>query len=85
MNIFPFFIIAILVFWAGVAIYFIKGDFGNASGEISKRTMLLTVILSGLVPFRVIMLFNAPLRLSNMVMGVISLSYFFWQMFSITY
>jgi hypothetical protein len=61
------------------------GDFGNASGKISKGAMLFTVIVSGLVPFRIIMLFNAPLRLSNMIMGGISLSYFFWQMFSITY
>ena len=84
VNTFPFFIISVLVFWSGIAIYFMQGDFGNAQG-IPRGAMLLTVIFSGLVPFRVIMLFNAPLRLSNIIMGVSSLSYFFWQMLQITY
>ncbi|MFL5762854.1 MAG: hypothetical protein ACJ77K_02860 [Bacteroidia bacterium] len=81
---FPFFIISVLVFWSGVAIYFLHNDFGNAGGKISKGAMLFTVCISGLVPFRVIMLFNAPVRLSNLVMGFASLGYFFFQMIQMT-
>ena len=85
INTFPFFIISVLVFWSGVAFYFMHDDFAGASGRISKGAMLFIVMISGLVPFRIVMLFNAPLRLSNIIMGGISLSYFFWQMLSITY
>lgn len=77
---FPFFIIIVLVFWSGVALHFMQQDFGDINGKLSAKAMLFSVCISGLVPYRLVMLFNAPLRIGNILLGVISLIYFFWQM-----
>lgn len=60
-NTFPFFIISVLVFWTGIAIYFMLKDFGDSGGKISAGAMIFSVFASGLIPFRIIMLFNAPI------------------------
>ena len=80
INLFPFFIIVVLVFWSGVALHFMQNDFADANGKLSLSGMLFSVCISGLVPYRLVMLFNAPLRLSNIFFGTITLIYFFWQM-----
>lgn len=79
-NSFPFFIIAVLVFWSGMAIYFMQRDFGNGYGQLSMGGMLFSVFVSGLIPFRILMMFNAPLRVTNIVIGILSLAYFLFQM-----
>ncbi len=83
-NTFPFFIISVLVFWTGVAIHFMINDFGDAGGKISTSGMLFSVFASGLVPFRIIMLFNAPIRIGNIIIGILSLGYFMFQMILLT-
>lgn len=79
-NSFPFFITAVLVFWSGIAIHFMKTDFTNPEGGLSMAGMLFSVCVSGLIPFRIIMMFNAPLRIVNIVIGIFTLTYFLWQM-----
>lgn len=83
-NSFPFFITTVLVFWSGVAIHFMQTDFTNESGELSKGGMLFSIFVSGLVPFRIIMMFNAPLRIVNIGIGILALAYFFFQMVGLT-
>lgn len=83
-NTFPFFIVAVLVFWTGVAIHFMISDFGDAGGKISTKAMIFSVVASGLVPFRIIMLFNAPIRMTNIIIGILSLGYFVVQMVLLT-
>lgn len=80
----PFLIVAVLVFWSGVAIHFMQHDFGDGSGKISLGGMLFSVFVSGLIPFRIVMMFNAPLRLINIIIGILSLSYFFVQLILLT-
>lgn len=75
-NTFPAFIISVLVFWAGVAIYFMKNDFGGADGKLSAGGVIFSVCLSGLVPFRLVLMFNPPWRIVNIISGIISLTWF---------
>lgn len=83
-NTFPLFIISVLVFWSGIAIHFMISDFGDAEGKISTSAMIFSVLASGLVPFRIIMLFNAPIRMTNIIIGILSLGYFMVQMILLT-
>jgi hypothetical protein len=81
-NLFPFLVTAVLVFWAGVAIHFMRSDFQAPQG-LSTAEMLFSITVSGLVPFRIVMLFNAPLRIVNIVIGLISLAFFMGQMYGL--
>lgn len=77
---FPMFITAVLVFWSGVAIYFMKNDFSSGNGKVAWGGLLFTVIASGLLPYRLISLLNAPLRLSNLMLGTASLLFFLYRL-----
>ncbi len=83
-NTFPFFIVAVLVFWTGVALHFMMSDFADGTGKVSTTAMVFSVLSSGLVPFRIIMLFNAPVRITNIVIGIFCLGYFLIQMVMLT-
>jgi len=83
-NSFPFFIIAVLVFWSGVAVHFMMEDFANSAGRLSRGGMLFALCVSGLIPFRIFMMFNAPLRLINIIIGICTVAYFIIQMMMLT-
>ena len=79
-NTFPFFIICILVFWSGVAMHFMISDFGNTGGKLSWNAIIFSICVSGLVPFRIISMLNPPWRISNIIIGICTLIYFFWKL-----
>lgn len=83
-NLSPFMIIIILVFWSGVTMHFMYRDFSNANGQVPKTAVLLSVILSGLVPFRLIMMFSPPWRLSNILIGIAAMTWFFYSITKVT-
>ncbi len=84
-GLFPLFIISVLVFWSGVNLHFIHNDFANASGKIPAGSMIIAVLLSGLIPFRIITLFNPPWRISQIIIGILSMGYFFYRLAQIVY
>jgi hypothetical protein len=83
-NLSPFVIITILVFWSGVTLHFMHRDFASADGKVPLVAVLFSVILSGLIPFRLIMMFNPPWRLSNILIGTASLIWFFYSIAKVT-
>jgi hypothetical protein len=81
---FPFFIVAILVFWSGVNLHFMHADFANSSGKVPAGAVFWTVISSGLIPFRLVMMFSPPWRLSNILLGLASMIWFFYSIAKVT-
>lgn len=79
INAFPFLIIAVLVFWSGVTIHFMYSDFGNAHGKVPLLAVIFSVVISGLLPFRLIMMFKPPWQLSNMIIGFATLAWFLYS------
>lgn len=66
---FPFFIIVILILWSDIGQHFIIMDFGNG-GKMSFKYLLLSLSIAGFIPFRAILLFQPPLRLINIAIGI---------------
>lgn len=82
---FPFFIISVLVFWSGIIIHFMKTDFANPSGHLSVGAIIFSVCISGLIPFRIISILNPPWRLSNIIVGLLTMIWFFYRMVELTH
>ena len=82
---FPFFIISVLVFWSGVIIHFMKTDFTNTDGNLSAGAIIFSVCVSGLIPYRIIGMLNPPWRLSNIIIGLLSMTWFFYKMAELTH
>jgi hypothetical protein len=83
-NTFPFFITTILVFWSGVALQFMKQDFATPYCHLSWGAIIFSVCVSGLIPFRIISMLNPPLKITNIIIGISTLIYFFWKMAALT-
>jgi len=78
-TMFPVFIVCILVLWSDIDQHFIMEDFGNG-GQMSLKYAILTLSIAGFIPFRLIMLFQPPLRFINMAIGI---GAFLFYMYSI--
>ena len=76
---FPFFIISILVLWSDIDQHFILRDFGF-NGHMSLKGAIFTLTVAGFIPFRLIMLFQPPLRFINFAIGIAA---FLFYMYSI--
>jgi hypothetical protein len=84
-NSFPLFIVAVLVFWSGVSIHFMKTDFEGTSGHLSWSAILFSVVISGLLPFRIISMLNPPWRISNIIIGTLTLTWFLYSLSKLTH
>jgi hypothetical protein len=65
---FPFFIVSVLIFWNGIGMHVILNIVG--SNGISFRGLITSLVITGVIPFRLIMLLTPPLRLINIVIGI---------------
>lgn len=77
---FPLFITSTLVFWSGVSMYYFNRDFGNLQHS-PMAYFLLCFFITGLIPFRIVMIFRPPLNILNMIFGIISLLFFMYNTF----
>lgn len=75
----PLIIVALLAVWVGIELSFIRDDLGQ-SGKISAITLLWILLVTGILPYRVIMLFNPPFKWINFFTGLIALTYFIIKM-----
>jgi hypothetical protein len=65
---FPFIIISSLIFWNEVQKHFLSG--------LSPTGMIGILFFSGIIPFRVALIFNPPLRFINLIIGIASLTFY---------
>jgi hypothetical protein len=83
IYVFPFIIIVILCFWEEV---FIWGKINGAlmNGEtVSVPGMLVYLVISGIIPVRVIMAFQPPETLLGFLTGLVSISYFIFSIINL--
>ena len=74
---FPFIITSVLLIWSQVA----TRAAGKVIGEGDRPVLVIifALILSGVIPFRLFLLFNPPLRFINLLAGIASFSFFLWS------
>jgi hypothetical protein len=84
-NTFPLFIVSILVFWSGVSLHFMRSDFAGSGGHLSWGAIWFSIIISGLLPFRIITMFNPPWRISHIIIGILSTGYFIFRLAQLTH
>ncbi len=77
-TIFPLIITSVLLIWSQVANHAAQ----KAIGEDTHRPVIVIIfalILSGVIPFRLFLLFNPPLRFYNLLTGLAAFAFFLWS------
>jgi hypothetical protein len=83
LHIFPFVTIVILCFWEELFIWgkingaLMKGD------TVSSPGMLVYLVMTGIIPVRIIMAFQPPATLPGIVTGLLSISYFIFSIINL--
>lgn len=75
-NLFPFFIVSTLVIWNEVGLRLIVDTFGDTHEKISLTLLLISLTFTGLIPFRIIMLFAPPLKAINIFIGLVAFTFY---------
>jgi hypothetical protein len=71
----PILITSALIFWFGVATNFIISDYTNNTGNLYLSSILFLSFFSGLIPFRILMMFYPPFNIINVLSGVVSVGF----------
>jgi hypothetical protein len=71
-SVFPCVIISALIFWNEIQNQFM--------GDLSAHAKLGILIITGVIPFRVILIFNPPLRGINLLIGGASFLFFLFEL-----
>jgi hypothetical protein len=66
-------IIASLVFWNELI--------DHRLDEVSSGERFVFLLLTGILPFRVLLIFNPPMRFLNLLAGIASLAFFLYSFF----
>ena len=68
---FPFVIISALIFWNEMQRHYLSG--------LSPTTFLGVLFFTGILPFRMMLVFNPPLRAINLLIGIASFAFYIWS------
>lgn len=71
-TVFPFIIISSLIFWNEMQRHYLSG--------LSPAGYLGVLFFTGILPFRILLIFNPPLRIFNLIIGTGSFLFFMWSL-----
>ncbi len=69
---FPLFIVTVLILWNEIGMRLLLSSDKNAYASISFGRLIFLITVSGFIPFRLIMILTPPLRLINLLIGVLA-------------
>ncbi len=78
-SFFPLFIVSILILWNEIGMRLIMTSTGSDYAKISFGKLFFIVTVSGFIPFRLIMILTPPIRLINLLIGILAFSLYLYN------